>query len=280
MTEQVQLDERDRFAFGANWSRFLSVLNDERIAEAETSLKGMLGVETLRGHSFLDIGCGSGLFSLAARRLGARVHSFDYDLDSVACTAELKLRYFPEDPEWTIEQGSVLDHEYMQSLGRFSVVYSWGVLHHTGAMWIGIEHALQRVADAGKLYIAIYNDQGPWSRAWWMIKHLYVKMPRPLKSTYAQTVWYSITGLNILKHTLKLRPMTAIRPLLSYKPRRGMSVKHDILDWIGGYPFEYVKYDHLVAFLEVRGFMCTHGVPNHGIGCHEVVAVRNNADSR
>jgi len=29
--------------------------------------------------------------------LGARVHSFDYDPQSVACTAELKRRYFEGD---------------------------------------------------------------------------------------------------------------------------------------------------------------------------------------
>ena len=92
-----------RFQFGENWSRFLSVLNDERITEAEKSLKQMLEVEDLKGKSFLDIGSGSGLFSLAARRLGSRVHSFDYDPQSVACTAELKRRYFPGDHNWTLK---------------------------------------------------------------------------------------------------------------------------------------------------------------------------------
>src|SRR5215831_10451727 len=91
-----------RFAFGKNWSRFLELLNDERIAEAERSLKDYFGVEHLRGKGFLDVGSGSGLFSLAARRLGARVRSFDYDGDSVACTAELRRRYFPDDPLWIV----------------------------------------------------------------------------------------------------------------------------------------------------------------------------------
>ncbi len=80
---------KQRFEFGANWNRFLAVLNDERIAQAEESLKRMLEVDNLQGKSFLDIGSGSGLFSLAARRLGARVYSFDYDPKSVACTREL-----------------------------------------------------------------------------------------------------------------------------------------------------------------------------------------------
>lgn len=120
----------------------------------------MLGVVDLNGKTFLDIGSGSGLFSLAARRLGAKVHSLDYDAQSVACTVELRRRYFPNDADWIVEQGSALDGDYMKQLGQYDIVYSWGVLHHTGAMWLGIEHALQHVAQQGQFYVAIYNDQG------------------------------------------------------------------------------------------------------------------------
>ncbi len=122
----------ERFEFGKNWAWFLQTLSDKKIAEAVASLQQMLEAQSLAGRSFLDAGSGSGLFSVAARRMGARVHSFDYDPQSVACTAELKRRYFPNDSQWTVESGSVLDVQYLQSLGRFDVVYSWGVLHHTG----------------------------------------------------------------------------------------------------------------------------------------------------
>jgi 2-polyprenyl-6-hydroxyphenyl methylase/3-demethylubiquinone-9 3-methyltransferase len=120
----TEITEGKRFEFGKNWSRFLSRLNEERIVRAENSLKMMLEAEDLRGRSFLDIGCGSGLFSLAARRLGAHVRSFDYDPQSAACTRELKRRYFPEDAGWVIDEGSILDRKYVQSLGRFDIVYS------------------------------------------------------------------------------------------------------------------------------------------------------------
>ena len=115
-----------RFEFGANWARFLLTLNDERIQLAEESLRNMLKMENLHGKTFLDIGSGSGLFSLAARRLGAKVHSFDFDKQSVACTAELKQRFFPDNSDWVVEEGSVLDTDYLSQLGQFDVVYSWG----------------------------------------------------------------------------------------------------------------------------------------------------------
>ena len=68
-----------------------------RIEEAKASLKQMLDVDSLTGKTFLDVGSGSGLFSLAAIMLGVKVYSFDYDPQSVACTTELKRRYFPND---------------------------------------------------------------------------------------------------------------------------------------------------------------------------------------
>src|SRR6266403_4489133 len=123
-----------RFRFGANWLDFSRTLGADQLTEAERSLRRSLERDTLAGLRFLDIGSGSGLFSLAARKLGARVHSFDFDEDSVLCTARLRERYFAGDGEWTIEQGSVLDGEYVRGLGTFDVVYTWGVLHHTGAM--------------------------------------------------------------------------------------------------------------------------------------------------
>jgi 2-polyprenyl-3-methyl-5-hydroxy-6-metoxy-1,4-benzoquinol methylase len=245
------VEQHRRFQFGKNWARFLKALDMERIAAAEQSLREMLELENLEGKSFLDIGSGSGLFSLAARRLGARVHSFDYDPDSVACTKELKHLYFAGDPDWTFERGSVLDEHYMQSLGEFDIVYSWGVLHHTGALWQALANATIPVAEGGNLFIAIYNDQGFKSRLWQYVKKYYCSG----KSQRALIVILFFPAFilgSLAVDLIKLKnPMRSYR---EYKKNRGMSVLRDWLDWLGGYPFEVAKPDEVVEYYKIKGY--------------------------
>jgi 2-polyprenyl-6-hydroxyphenyl methylase/3-demethylubiquinone-9 3-methyltransferase len=253
-THAEEVRAGQRFEFGKNWSRFLSRLNDERIQQGEDSLRNMLRADSLVGKSFLDIGNGSGLFSLAARRLGARVHSFDYDPHSVACARELKRRYFEDDPDWTIEEGSALDEEYLTSLGKFDVVYSWGVLHHTGNMWKALENAAIPVADGGQLFISIYNDQGTKSKLWTKVKKLYCS--GPIGRVAMTVVGGGWIVLNSAKEDLVRfkNPMTRYR---EYRKRRGMSAWHDVVDWLGGYPFEVATPQQIFDFYFDRGFQLT-----------------------
>ena len=266
----------ERFEFGHNWARFLSVLDDDRVRAAERALQEMLRVERLDGLKFLDIGSGSGLSSLAARRLGARVHSFDYDPQSVACTSELRRRYFPDDPQWTVERGSALDAAYVRELGSFDVVYSWGVLHHTGRMWDALEHAAIPVSPGGRLFVAIYNDTGTQSRRWRRIKRTYNELPRFLRTPFAVAVSAPRELKAFAGAALRLRPGDYVREWTAYRRLRGMNRWYDILDWVGGYPYEFATPDQIFEFYRDRGFTLVNmkcgGV---GLGCNEFVFERS-----
>jgi 2-polyprenyl-6-hydroxyphenyl methylase/3-demethylubiquinone-9 3-methyltransferase len=250
-TFEQQVQQGARFRFGDNWREFLAVLDERRIREAETSLLGMLERDDLHGASFLDAGSGSGLFSLAARRLGARVRSFDFDPSSVWCTRALRERFFPGDPDWTVEEASVLDEAFVRSLGRFDVVYSWGVLHHTGAMWKALGLVAPLVDDGGQLFISIYNDQGRWSVWWRAIKKAYCRSPAFLKPFVLYPAALKLWGPRLVKDFVRLRPSTRWK---EYYRGRGMSPWRDVVDWVGGYPFEVATPEQIFDFYRERGF--------------------------
>jgi len=241
-----------QYDFGSNWRRYLDgSLSEERVELAKQSLVDFLGTPDLRGRSFVDIGCGSGLFSFAAFLLGAReIVSVDVNPNSIECCATLRKR--SGSPEhWRTVLGSALDRDFIASLGTFDVVYSWGVLHHTGSMWNAISNAATAVAPGGVFYLAIYNtvegngfhsDGRPGSsRFWEWEKELYVKLP-----TFAQRILDAGAAAGMIAGYL-LRGKNPAREIRDHKTR-GMSWMVDIRDWLGGYPYEHATVDEICAF--------------------------------
>ena len=274
-SHQIEISKGERFKFGNNWSSFLNVLDMQRIELAEKSLINMLGMSDLTGKKFLDVGSGSGLFSLAARNLGATVHSFDYDPDSVACTMELKRRYFDNDAQWIVEQGSVLDTNYLQKLGKWDIVYSWGVLHHTGDMWGALTNVIELVRPGGIVYIAIYNYQQIMTPIWTIVKKVYNKTPRGLRWLLLGPALLQLWGLRTIYDLIRLKPFYTWRNYANHG-LRGMSAWSDLIDWVGGYPFEVAKPEQIFSFYHDRKFTLSRMVTCGGkLGCNEFVFLSN-----
>lgn len=263
---------KKHFSFGKNWQLFLESLNTDRINNAKKSLSDFLGKNNIKGKSFVDIGCGSGLFSLSAYKLGAKkVVSVDVDQFSLACVSQLKQN--ESNPKnWEIKKGSALDLKFLQQLGQFDIVYSWGVLHHTGDMYQALMNVSNLVNKKGKLYLAIYNDNQIMLEG---TSQLWVK----LKKFYNQNnfvVKKIVEILYILYYVIGLiaggkNPIGYIR---NYKTLRGMNFWTDIKDWLGGYPYEYATTVQIVDYFGGLGFKCTKLNPARSIGCNEFLLER------
>jgi SAM-dependent methyltransferase len=239
----------DAFAFGKNWLRYIDAyLDPERVAIATQSLTDLVE-EDLAGKTFVDIGAGSGLFSLCARQAGAaRVVSVDVDPDSVAACRELRRR--AGDPStWDVLEGSVLDADFVGALTQADVVYSWGVLHHTGDMYAAIRQAARVVKPGGLFVIAIYNhatgrflDSERWARIKRRYNHSSRTTQRLMEAVFL--CYWTATQLKARKNP--------VRVAREYKSRRGMAMMTDLVDWIGGHPYEYATPDEIVGFCRAQ----------------------------
>ena len=247
MTKNNKLKEIDtHFEFGQNWSEYSNLIDQERINNAEKSLGTLIDSKFIKGKSFLDIGCGSGLSALAALNMGAStVMCTDIDPKSVH-TTKRTLERFSKNPSFESKVLSVFDLS-PDTLGVFDVVYSWGVLHHTGSMYEAIEAASKIIANEGVFVIALYRKT-PFCKMWKIIKRLYNSSPRFIQKValyfYATLIIITKTlcGTNVISH------------IKNYKENRGMSFLHDIHDWLGGYPYESISPTECHGFLEKIGF--------------------------
>lgn len=265
--------DTDRFAFGRNWASYSALIDHARVDAAVAGVRRLVGRESLAGSRFLDIGSGSGLHSLAACLMGAaQVTAVDLDPDSVETTRRVLSRLGGE-VRWTADRVSVFDLS-PATHGVFDIVYSWGVLHHTGRMEEAVACAASMVAPGGLLIVALYQKT-PLCEFWKWEKRAYVRHPRTFAPAArvlfkaAMVAGYAVSGQN---------PWTRIR---TYAGNRGMDWSHDVNDWLGGLPYESISAEELSGLAARLGFRVVRAYPTRirafgafGTGCDEYVLAR------
>jgi cyclopropane fatty-acyl-phospholipid synthase-like methyltransferase len=261
-------DRNTHFEFGENWKNYSKTIDQKRINSAIEGVRKLFP-DNLTGKTFLDIGCGSGLHSLAALSLGAAsVTAIDIDENSVNTTQELLTTHAP-DLKWTARVASVFDAS-PDTVGKFDVVYSWGVLHHTGDMWTAIERAGRLVKPGGRFGIAIYYSTA-YDSIWKAEKRFYSQAPRPVQWFIRQIYMAAFIAVQTL---LGAKSISYVR---EYSKIRGMNFSNDAHDWLGGYPYEAASaaevHDRIcnMGFTEEKSFLLPVASGLFGSGCHEFV---------
>jgi SAM-dependent methyltransferase len=255
------------FSFGQNWQSLVADLSPQRIESARADIVDWLGADGVRGKRVLDIGCGSGIHALAMHGLGAaEIVSFDYDPRSVAATRDCHKRVgCPQN--WRVFEGSVLDKPMMENLGSFDIVYSWGVLHHTGKMWEAIDNALDRVTPGGTALIALYAA-GPRYTDDLAVKRAY---------NAGGSLTKRVLEWRFISYFMYRRLRAGKNPFgWNEKTYRGMDVYHDIVDWLGGLPYEVVYVEEFSKFASERGFSTLRTFERGEGGCHIFFLAKEN----
>ena len=266
-----------RYEFGKNWQSFnKSFLSLERINIVKESFLNFLHLDNLDGKTFLDIGSGSGLQSLAAYNAGAeRIFSFDYDSNAVEATKSL-WRKSGRPKNWTICQGSILDSEFVNSLGEFDIVYSWGVLHHTGDLWNALKNSKLPLKSDGVLYVSLYAKeayQDPPQEYWLELKQKYNKAGFIERKKIEITYIYQILMDSKIRNIYRL-----IKMIITYKKNRGMALWTDIKDWLGGWPMEFSSANEVYTYSLNKLNLCLINL-KMGSGCTEYLFEKKNIGS-
>lgn len=264
-----------KFKFGENWLRFNKLINRKKILQARNSLKKYK--ISYMNKSFLDVGCGSGLFSLAASTLGCKkIYSVDVDDSSIKSTKILRENFNRKNLNWNIEKVSLIRDSFTKKCKNYDIIYCWGVAHHTGNMFKAFENLVNVCKINSHLVIAIYNDEGLKSKIWWIIKYLYNFVPSSLRKIYAYFIMNVVRNGYVIFRLFFTLQFSELSKYLDKKTKRprGMNADVDIMDWVGGYPFEYIKFNLLKKYFISKGFKVIKSRECKGSGNHEIVFKR------
>lgn len=253
------------FSFGRNWGDYLKGISEEDTSRAKEDIEHWLGESFVNGRRVLDIGSGSGIHSLCFLSLGAKdVFSFDFDPLSVEATKKLH-KSVGSPANWVIEEGSILDRPFVTALGQYDIVYSWGVLHHTGSMWKAIENTFNLVRPGGTLWIALYKKGGRYNS------------DLALKQKYNRATSFGKRWLEAKRicTVMCMRARKLQNPFAwNQKISRGMNVYNDIVDWLGGLPYETATEDEVIQFSRRYGFILERIKAEGEGGCSVYVFTR------
>ena len=256
-----------KFDFGRNWISYSqTALDSQKLSQARKDFHTLFVGEVLEGKTFLDVGFGQGLALVFALEAGAKPLGIDTDLDN-ELALKLTCDFFGLQQRPRTQTASILDDGFVRShaeAGGFDIVHSWGVLHHTGQMFRAIENTMRLVKPGGLLVISIYNRH--WtSPIWRVIKWLYNKAPAMLRSVMV-AVFYPVIYL----------AKWCVTGKSPRQKERGMDFFHDVVDWVGGYPYEYASAEEVRTFVKQRGFLeVRFKPPRVPTGCNEFLFRRS-----
>ncbi len=259
------MDPNVRFNFGKNWNNYSSKIDQSKLNDAIISLEKLLPSEIdFSKKKFLDIGCGSGIHAISAKKLGFKsVLCTDYDIDSVN-TSRRNIDKFKS--KIKVIQDDILKTNIQEN---FDIVYSWGVLHHTGNMKKAINNTKKLVMPKGYLIIAIYRKTY-FCPLWTNIKYFYCRTNN-FNKFILEKLFYSI---------LIIRHIVSLNFSIFEKNERGMNLYNDSVDWLGGYPYESATIEEILDivgedFNLINSFNTKPGYGIFGTGCAEYIFRKN-----
>jgi SAM-dependent methyltransferase len=255
----------ERFDFGENWKNYnKKYLTEDKIRQANEAFIKFTEIQTLTELTVVDIGCGSGIHSLNFSRMNPKfLLSFDYDYKSVEATNYLKEVH--KNKNWDVKQGSILDEKFLLRMPQFDLVYAWGVLHHTGNVWLAIKNSCDLVSEGGILYLALYSSDVKMlnreSTYWLKVKKKYNQSgfigKRLIELSFISREKYlsALNFLRVLIKSLVSRQKNKTKFFSRQKRYRGMSYLIDVRDWLGGWPMEYVSDDAVIELVSSKNFV-------------------------